>query len=519
LLQLQSKSTSRKLYLVGLYLFAMGMPMSKPVVSIAQFLLLAGWLIEPDFKGRIRRTFKNPIVVLLSLGMLIQLLWIPQSEDLLRSFHDFRIKLPILAIPILTYSIWPLSQGEFRTLLNLFSAAVAAVAAIGFGMLLFGEHSSRDLSPFISHIRMGILCCLAILANLSLLRKELTWWRIGLIVFLVLYVFTIQSLTSIVILITTAFISAIWLITYWKRPFVKWSVISTIGLASLGFGLWTAKQITSFYESDPIDHEQLDYASADGSTYMHLENKQRENGHYIWIYVAMEELRTEWNKLGRRDFDSTDDLGQPLHSTLIRYMTSKNLRKDRMGFEQLSQEDIMAVESGITNVRFVDGRGFDDRLYETLWEIEQYQNGGNPEGNSVIQRIEFWKTGYTIFLERAWVGIGPGNLRLAFEDAYVQNESRLSMTFRKRAHNQYLTYLISFGLVGCAFILFGYFFASLAGKRHFLSFTFTVVWLLSFINEDTLETQIGVSFFIFFLCVYAFNELETENNRPASLPD
>ena len=519
MLQLQSKSTSRKLYLIGLYLFAMGLPISKPVVSVAQFLLLAGWLMEADLKSRLRNTFSSPIVILLSLGMLIQLIWIPQSSDLSRSLHDFRIKLPILAIPILTYSIWPLEKQEFKTLLNLFSLAVLSVAVIGFGMLLFGEESARNLSPFVSHIRMGILCCIAIFANLALLRMEWKWWRVGLMAALVFYIFTLQTLTSIVILVLGLVLSVIWLLLSWKNV-LKWSVIAVMALAVLSFAFWTSNFVVDFQKSDEIDYDTLEYASPDGSVYMHTrENRQRENGHFIWTYVAMNELRSEWNKLGRRDFDEVDDLGQPLHSTLIRYMTSRDLRKDRGGFAELSTEELDAIEAGITNVRFLDGRGFGDRLYETLWEFEQYQNAGNPEGNSVIQRLEFWKAGWSIFWENPWTGIGPGNLRIAFKEAYEQNESRLSATFRKRAHNQYLTYLISFGVLGSIFILFGYLFASLAGMRSFLSTSFLLVWTLSFINEDTLETQIGVSFFIFFLCLYAFNKLETDTPDSSVVPD
>lgn len=510
MLELASKPRHRQLYLIGLYLFALGLPMSKPVVSFAQFVLLAAWIHEGQIRQKFQYILKNKIILFLVLGFLIQLLWIPFTDDIGRSFQDLRIKLPLLTIPILTASIWPLTRKEFVKLLDLFALGVFAVAVIGISLYFFqvGHEDARGLSPFISHIRMGILCVLAIFSTLELMRTEFRWWRLGIITLLVIYLVLLQGLTALLLLSAGILVFILWGILKWENKRFKWPALGLLIFTILSVGTFLSIFFINFQKSDSIDFNRLEYESPNGEVYLHSrENQQRENGHYIWTYVAMNELRSGWNKRSELDFDGLDEKGQPLHATLIRFMASKNLRKDLNGLSQLNEVEIKAVEQGLTNIRFIDGKGLSDRLYETFWEMEQVQNAGNPSGNSVAQRFEFWSVGWQIFQKNPLFGIGAGNLVQSFNQAYEELNSELSLNFRKRTHNQYLTYLISFGWVGGLFILGSFFHASIRGKQSLLSISFFVLWTLSFVNEDTLETQIGASFFIFFLCLYAFNEI------------
>ncbi|HAS36534.1 MAG TPA: hypothetical protein DCS15_08605 [Flavobacteriales bacterium] len=514
MLELESKPRHRQLYLIGLYLFALGLPMSKPVVSFAQFVLLAAWIYEGNIREKFQHVLKNKILLFLVLGFMVQLLWIPFTEDLGRALQDLRIKLPLLTIPILTASIWPLARKEFVKLLDLFALGVSAVALIGISLYFFQSTNAdaRGLSPFISHIRMGILCVLAIFSTLELVRTEYRWWRLGIIGLLLIYLILLQGLTALILLSAGILVFIIWGIAKLENKRFKWPALGLLICTILSVGTFLSIFTLNFQKSDSIDFTQLDYASPSGEVYLHLsENLQRENGHYIWTYVAMNELRSGWNELSELDFDGLDEKGQPLHATIIRFMASKNLRKDLNGLSQLKADEIRAIEQGLTNIRFVDGKGLSDRLYETLWELEQVQNSGNPSGNSVAQRFEFWSVGWTLLQKNPLLGIGAGNLVQSFDQAYEELNSELSLNFRKRAHNQYLTYLISFGWIGGLFILASFFHASIRGKQSLLSISFFVLWTFSFVNEDTLETQIGASFFIFFLCLYAFNEVSPKD--------
>ena len=75
----------------------------------------------------------------------------------------------------------------------------------------------------------------------------------------------------------------------------------------------------------------------------------------------------------------------------------------------------------------------------------------------------------------------------------------------KHTHNQYLTLLITFGLVG--FILIAFYFVR-AFHRHRLwrnpvAAAYLCILLVSFITEDTLETLAGAVFSSYFMCFFS----------------
>jgi O-antigen ligase len=72
--------------------------------------------------------------------------------------------------------------------------------------------------------------------------------------------------------------------------------------------------------------------------------------------------------------------------------------------------------------------------------------------------------------------------------------------YRLRAHNTYLTSWLSFGVFGLITILWIIlnFIRYGLHQTHPLAFVFILVAASTFFLEDTLETQMGASFFAFF---------------------
>ena len=82
----------------------------------------------------------------------------------------------------------------------------------------------------------------------------------------------------------------------------------------------------------------------------------------------------------------------------------------------------------------------------------------------------------------------------------------LENKWRRRAHDQFLTFLISFGIPGlliCLFSLIAPLFMK-NRQRSFLATVFFILMLLSMLNEDTLETSAGASFVAFFYSLFIF---------------
>jgi hypothetical protein len=108
--------------------------------------------------------------------------------------------------------------------------------------------------------------------------------------------------------------------------------------------------------------------------------------------------------------------------TLERFLASKDYRKDAEGVEKLTDVEVMAIQNGVANYRYLDKLSFSDRLYEILWEFEDYRRNGNPSGHSVVQRFEYWKAALNIIKENIILGVGTGDVATAYKEQYEKNE-------------------------------------------------------------------------------------------------
>jgi hypothetical protein len=206
------------------------------------------------------------------------------------------------------------------------------------------------------------------------------------------------------------------------------------------------------------------------------------------------------------DFNGLDNAGQRLRFTLIRYLTSKGLRKDADGVYALSDEDIRHIENGIANVNNATESSIQKRIRMIVWEIMLYRESGYLSGHSVAQRIEFWRAAFRIINENFWLGTGTGDIDQAFKDEYNEMNSQLKQQFRWRSHNQYITMLASLGIFGLAWFLFAMVYPAFLRRMYsdYFYLAFFAILMLSMLTEDTLETQAGATFFGFFTTFFLF---------------
>jgi uncharacterized membrane protein len=82
------------------------------------------------------------------------------------------------------------------------------------------------------------------------------------------------------------------------------------------------------------------------------------------------------------------------------------------------------------------------------------------------------------------------------------------------SHNQFLTYLVAYGIIGLIWFLFAILYPAVV-KKSFQSFFFLVfftITMVSFFSDDTLNNQAGISFFAFFYSWFVFRkEIQHEN--------
>jgi hypothetical protein len=249
---------------------------------------------------------------------------------------------------------------------------------------------------------------------------------------------------------------------------------------------------------------EIDNYTIKGNKYHHnFNDKSTENGNYTNLFLCEEELIPLWNAHSEKEYYSKTTDGYPFNCVLIRYMTSKGLKKDAEGFAQLSQKDIKNIENEIPNYIYAKNKlSVYPRIYETIWEMNQYQFDRNPNGKTLSQRIELALLATDIVKKNIWFGIGLGNNAQAYNNMILESGSKLSFQKTGSSHNQYLNYLIRFGILGALYILGVLFYVFFKGRKNnsFLITIFFVSMLAANFGDANWETFIGLNYFAFFIC-------------------
>jgi hypothetical protein len=517
-MQLTRDQIHEQVYLYGLVCIAVFLPFSVFALTMAQILLFANWISEGGFREKWNRFRHNRALwVFLSIYLvhLVALLW---SSDMAYGVKDIRIKLPLLMIPLVVGTSRPLTVPMLNRVLlfftaGIFAATMTSVAAL-LGWFNLEVDGYRDLALFLSHIRFSLMIVLAILVvtwflfiqRASVSRAERAYYMVCLVWF-PLFLILLKSLSGIMILGFLAFFMLLRAIFEIRDTAIRFMVFVPVIMLPLFWVIYLGHSVARYYSFDEIHLNEIDARTARGNAYVNLPNlREVENGHYVWLYVCEKELKEEWKKVSDVDYLGKTTNGNSIRGTLIRYLTSRGLRKDASGISQLSEEEVRAIEHGVANYIFLERFRLYPRIYEVIWEFDRYQMGYSPNGKSVVQRLLYIKAGWDIARENLLKGVGTGDVNQAFRDYYDSINSPLKEKWRRRAHNQFLTFLISFGIPGFI-ITFIALVAPLfmAGRqRSFLAVGFFILILISMLDEDTLETAVGACFVTFFYVLFVF---------------
>ncbi len=515
---IQKALLHKNIYFYLLLLLAASLPFSVFATSLFQILLLMNWLIEGQYREKWNR-LKNErgfwVYALFYLVHIIGMIW---TDNLMSGLNDLKVKLPLIFIPFLLVSSGTPSMKELKYILTAFIggnviASIAVILALTH-IIPLEIQEYRNASLFISHIRFSLMIVMSIAFSGYLIfiggKLQNKWIKYILVlsfVWLLMFLVILRSLSGIVILILLILFIAFHLVRTVRDPAGRFMLSVFILFIPLFAILYTGHAIKKFYTVELVTPGDVDSVSIEGNRYINIpENEEIENGNYVWLHVCPDELEREWALRSDYPYKGKCENGSFLRFTLIRYMTSKGLRKDAVGMKQLDNSDIAAIERGIANYIYLKRFALYPRIYEIIWEIDRYKLGFSPNDKSLVQRYFYLRAGVSIAGENLWKGVGTGDVRQSFDDYYDQIDSPLRPERRRRAHNQYLTLFLTFGLIGgivcLASLMIPVFINRKWGSYMTIVLFFTMT--LSMLNEDTLETSSGVVLFGLFYAIFTF---------------
>lgn len=505
------------------------------MMNVAWVLLLLNWVIEGDFKTKFAKVGRNPMLVAFLAFMAVHLLWLLVSDNWSYGLDDIRKKLPLLVVPLVMLTTKRPSPRHRRWVLMVYVASVLTVTVIGWvRYLTIPDLPYRNIVPYISHIRFALNVCLSIVILLYggitlrlrarqpsceyvLMRRSL--WQTPLSVllagWLLVFLLLIQSYTALVILVVVVLAL---LIAYWREIYPK-SVACLISLIIvLGGMTYLVVSYTQDYYHIDAQYDQTPHAkrTVNGNRYEHACDGFVENGNYVNNYVCTEELSEHWAKVSDMDLEALTPNGYAVKPTLIRYLNGIGATKDSVGIAKLTTTDIEAIEKGVANPVYLSRNKIRKMVYVMLFEYENYRCYHRVKDFTMLQRFELWRNCGEVFLRNPIIGTGTGDVVDECHANLARHGSELTGT-TKHAHNQYLTLLTAFGLLGFACIIYFATKGLRACRRTVLWMTYGCIVIVSFITEDTLETLAGCLFVAFFGSFFAERKRVIKSHKGSSI--
>jgi len=511
----------RWLYLLAWAGLAAGLGLGRAIISVSMIVIACAWLFDgmyrKDFKSKLRDFFKNRPALLISSIPLIYLISLSYSSGTESGWKVLHTLAPLAFMPMIFSSMPVLDKKQIQGI------AMIHVLALGLSTLLSYLladpetiiHAPRKINLFVNHIRLSLLLVMGIVLIIRFLWSKKTWQiilNLLLISWFLYNLWIMESGTGFLILMILVSIFALRGIMF--NGYRRW--LGIMGLILIGItAIWIGLSAHSYWETEDIDKANLEYLSPHGNPYIHdLDNSSLENGNRIWMYVSRAELDSTWVLRSEMDLKGKDLKGQYLQGTLIRYLTSLGQRKDADAVMALSDEQVREIESGTTSAFAGQKAGIPRRLDVLFYEVDSYMNGGDPSLNSMTRRFELWKAGWGLFKAAPIIGHGAGNIRVDMSEQLSQG-SRLSHDAWDLIHNQFLTFMACFGMLGFLWMIYAHYqgLTLAALRKEPLFLIFLLVLSISYMGEDTLNTQSGLSFFIFYYGLTLIAVYRPEDSR------
>lgn len=506
----------QRLLLIGYSALAIGLPLNKIVLSLATILLALITLLDFNKKDYCRKIQGNKLIQVLLLFLFIHLLSYFWSDNSSYFWKDVNAKLPFYTLP-LVFVLKPIrNTKELHIILGSFLLSLLVTSCINF-IVFYNCHptaDTREMSLFLSHIRYGLMLVFGVVICFFWLKAKAFKFKMAAIVLMFwffIYIYFSEIFSSYLILFVVILILGINLAVSSKKIVIKGITYSF--LAGLTGSLLYTFTYYFFIDIKPIPIPKKDERTAKGNRYDYSSEKSTTiNGTPVYTYICGLELKEEWAKRSTKNLFEKNQRGYENYYILIQYLASKGfLKKDARSMAKLSDKDIQNIEKGINNCCPEKNSGFIKRIKNLREELFE----SDPNGKTVRQRIEYLTAGSSLFLSNPIIGVGSGDLEDAFLNYYHQNNSKLLIENRLRTHNQFLTYFISFGLIGGSIFLF-FIIKSLCfftKEKITVGFIFLVIMFFSFLSEDTLETQMGATFFGLFYGLFISVSGITDKNE------
>jgi len=246
------------LHLTALSLLVVGIALSNVLMSIGTIWIIANWLIELNFKEKLNRFKQNKTVIAIVLMFVLMVLSLSWSSNISYGLKDILVKLPFITIPLVLGTTKPLKPKEQQFLTYLFFLSLSFTTIFNFIRYTTGNYGDiREMSFFISHIRLGGLLCLAIfLGSYGLIKHKIKmWFSIPILIWLLFYLIKSETLSAYVLFVLLAIATTLFSVNKAKK--LIFGSVLILGLGAIVFYAISVISTVNVNQSQKIDTKNL----------------------------------------------------------------------------------------------------------------------------------------------------------------------------------------------------------------------------------------------------------------------
>lgn len=495
-----------------LTLIFFGMLYSPFVTSVARGLIIIDLALYLIFWKKRVSNFKQKILPLLCLSVLYLLdiigcLWSSNlsgaKENLL---HDYNF----LIIPLFIALYSPLKKNvlTFSVLIYLFLCWLG-VAVGSFNYVTDNYTDIRHIVIGTRHIAFAINIAFATCLLMVYTYKAGKYKKIiiPIIIWQLAFLTIAQMLSGLVACVVFVFVSIVYLFFKDRNKINTCLFVSLVLFLVLSVG-WICREYNNYFIPKEKFISNQEIKTKEGNSYKNIDDKFIENGYLVNNYVCVEEVEKQWQKqTGISLYSPTKDSLYLCSDVIYRYLNSKGLHKDAEGVKQLSVKDIDNIRNGIANVVYTEKYSLRPRLYQTFFEFERFNNGGEVSDKSLIQRIAMTQTAFKVIAKHPIIGTGTGAEKSDLKKQILSDYPALKDK-EIDPHNQLVYIVLNFGIIGLVcFILFTLYPVvklKLWQNDYFVCFALVIVCYM--FAESCLRMMSGEIFFSLFFALLIFND-------------
>lgn len=188
-------------------------------------------------------------------------------------------------------------------------------------------------------------------------------------------------------------------------------------------------------------------------------------------------------------------------------------------FRKVSRKKLLTITSSIGVLLFVIFFAFAKAFpyitkkytsvtFAHMDKVGQLDDFENPEGevfNSFVTRVSIWKTAWERVQQDIWVGVGAADGKDELNQAYIDTNQQFLARWEFPTHNQYLDFLLKFGVLGLTGVLLYVFHIFWLGwkMKHSLVMFFFILFLTSNLTDDFLIRYDGITFSALWISIFS----------------